>query len=65
VPEQFERHVADGDVHHGRDRVVVCETAAPLTTRQLAARLRTFAGLEPPRRQPGAGGSMREQRRQR
>lgn len=53
VPEQLERHVAEDDAHHGRDRVVAYESAAPLTTRQLAARLRTFAGVEPPRRRRG------------
>lgn len=53
VPEQFERHVAEDDAHHGRERVLVCESAAPLTTRQLAARLRTFAGVELPRRRLG------------
>jgi hypothetical protein len=57
VPEQLERHVVEGDAHHGRGRVVAYEAAAPLTTRQLAARLRTFAGVEPPRRTVGSGGS--------
>ena len=67
VPEQLERHVAEGDAHHGRDRVVVHETAAPLTERQLAARLRSFAGVEPPRRRGGTGepGVTRERRRPR
>jgi hypothetical protein len=55
VPEQLERHIAQGDAHHGRDRVVVCEAAATLTTRQLSARLRSFAGVEPPRRRCGPG----------
>ena len=55
VPEQLERHVTEGDARHGRERVVLCEAAAPLTTRQLAARLRTFAGVERPRRRCGPG----------
>jgi hypothetical protein len=54
VPEQLERHVAEDDAHHGRDRELVCEAAAHLTPRQLAARLRTFAGATTRRRTVGS-----------
>lgn len=54
VPEQLERHVAEGDAHHGRDREVVFEAAARRTPRQLAARLRAFAGVPTRRRTVGS-----------
>jgi hypothetical protein len=54
VHERLARQLSESDVHHGRVRGIGCETSAPLTDRQLIARLRRFAGIEPRRRSIGA-----------
>jgi hypothetical protein len=54
VHERLERHLSESDRHHGRHRDIACEASPPLTDRQLIARLRVFAGAEPPRRTVGA-----------
>jgi hypothetical protein len=54
VHERLERHVADSDAHHRRDREIASEASPPLTDRQLVARLRAFAGAETRRRTVGA-----------
>jgi len=54
VHERLARHLSESDRHHGRDRDIVCETSPPLTDRQLIARLRRFAGVEPRRYTVGA-----------
>jgi hypothetical protein len=54
VHERLRRQISKSDAHHGRHRRITCEAAAPLTERQLIARLRGFAGLETRRRTIGA-----------
>lgn len=54
VHERLARQVSDSDEHHGRRREIVCEASASLTDRQLGARLRRFAGVEPRRHTVGA-----------
>jgi hypothetical protein len=54
VHERLARHLSESDAHHGRDRDIVCETSAPMTDRQLIARSRRFAGIEPRRHTVGA-----------
>jgi hypothetical protein len=64
VHERLARHLAESDANHGRHRAITCEVSPRLTDRQLIARLRRFAGVEPRRRtvgayrwsQPSAGG---------
>jgi hypothetical protein len=54
VRERLERHLREGDEHHGRRRDLTCEASPPLTDRQLVARLRAVAGADPRRRTVGA-----------
>ena len=50
VHERLVRHLSAIDVRQGRHRGIACEASQPLTDRQLVARLRRFAGVEPRRR---------------
>ncbi len=52
--ERLERHIREGDEHHGRHRDITCEASPHLTDRQLVARLRHKAGADPRRRTVGA-----------
>ena len=54
VHERLKRHLSESDRRHGLHREIVCEASPPLTDRQLVARLRQFAGIEPRRRSVGA-----------
>jgi len=54
VHERLAQHLSESDARHGRDRDIVCEPSLPLTDRQLVARGRRFAGVEPRRRTVGA-----------
>jgi hypothetical protein len=54
VHERLARQLSQGDGHHGRHRDIRCEATPPLTDRQLIARLRAFAGVEPRRHTVGA-----------
>lgn len=54
VHERLARQLSESDEHHGRRRAITCETSPRLTDRQLVARLRRFAGVEPRRRSVGA-----------
>jgi hypothetical protein len=54
VHERLARHLSKSDGHHGRHRDIACEASPPMTDRQLMARLRRFAGVEPRRRSVGA-----------
>jgi len=49
VHERLARQLSEGDGCHGRHRDIACEASPPLTDRQLIARLRRFAGVEPRR----------------
>jgi hypothetical protein len=54
VHERLARQLSEGDERHGRIRDIACEASPPMTDRQLVARLRRFAGVEPRRRTVGA-----------
>jgi hypothetical protein len=54
VYERLGREVRERDQRHGRDRLLTCEAAPPVTDRQLIARLRHLAGSDAPRRTAGA-----------
>lgn len=54
VHERLMQHLTERDGHRGRQREMRCGTAPRLTDRQLIARLRRFAGVEPRRRSVGA-----------
>ncbi len=54
VHERLARHLSDSDGRHGRQREIACQKSQRLTDRQLQARLRRFAGVEPRRRSLGA-----------
>jgi hypothetical protein len=54
VHERLAHQVAESDKHRGHPRAIVCEASAPLSDRQLIARLRRFTGVEPRRRTVGA-----------
>lgn len=54
VHERLARHLAESDANHGRRRAIICEVSPRLTDRQLIARLRRFAGVEPRRQTVGA-----------
>jgi hypothetical protein len=54
VHEHLARWLAEGDEHRKGRREIVCEASPPATDRQLIARLRRFAGVEPRRRTVGA-----------
>jgi hypothetical protein len=54
VHERLARQLSESDGHHGRHRDISCQTSPPMTDRQLIARLRRFAGVEPRRRTVGA-----------
>jgi hypothetical protein len=54
VHERLARQLSESDARHGRHRDISCETSPVLTDRQLMARLRRFAGIEPRRRSVGA-----------
>jgi hypothetical protein len=54
VHERLKRHVSESDERHGRQRDIACEVSPRLTDRQLVARLRRLAGVEPRRRTVGA-----------
>lgn len=50
VREQLTRRLVESDRHHGRSRSVRGEASGRLTERQLVARVRILAGVEPRRR---------------
>jgi hypothetical protein len=54
VHERLARQLAEDEGRHGHMRHIACEASPPLTDRQLVARLRQFAGVEPRRRAVGA-----------
>lgn len=54
VHERLARHLSESDGHHQRHRRITCEACPELTNRQLIARLRRYAGVEPRRRTVGA-----------
>lgn len=54
VHERLGRHLSESDRRHGRHRDIACEASPPMTDRQLIARLRRFAGVEPRRQSVGA-----------
>lgn len=54
VHERLARQIAESDRGHGRVRDISCEASPPMTPRQLSARLRRFAGVEPRRRTVGS-----------
>jgi hypothetical protein len=54
VHERLARQIAESDGGHGRIRDIFCEASPPMTARQLRARLRRFAGVEPRRHTVGA-----------
>lgn len=54
VHERLARQLSEGDARHGQIRDIACEACPPMTDRQLVARLRRFAGVEPRRRTVGA-----------
>jgi hypothetical protein len=54
VRERLTRQLSERDGRHGAIRDIACEASPPLTDRQLIARLRRFAGVEPRRYTVGA-----------
>jgi hypothetical protein len=54
VHECLARQLSEDDGRHGRMRRIACEASPPMTDRQLMARLRRFAGIEPRRHTVGA-----------
>lgn len=50
VKDELARILRTADRHHGRERCVETSASAPLTDRQLVARLRELAGATPRRR---------------
>jgi hypothetical protein len=52
VREELARIVREDDLQHGRRRTVDTSASAPLTDRQLIARVRDRIGEPPPRRRP-------------
>ena len=54
VREHLEHLVGEADAHHRRERTIVCEASAPLSDRQLVARLRRLVGADPVRGTVGA-----------
>jgi hypothetical protein len=52
--ERLARRLSESDGQHGRHRDISCQASPPLTARQLIARLRAFAGVEPRRHTVGA-----------
>lgn len=53
VKDELARMLRVEDRHHGRERCVETSASAPLTDRQLVARLRELAGAPSPRRRVG------------
>jgi hypothetical protein len=54
VHERLAQRLAESDARHGTIRDIVCEASPSMTDRQLIARLRRFAGVEPRRCTVGA-----------
>ena len=54
VREHLEHLLREDDAHHRRERTIVSEASAPLTERQLVARLRRLVGAVPVRGTVGA-----------
>lgn len=54
VHERLARLLSESDARFGRQRDTVSDASLPMTDRQLIARLRRFAGVEPRRRTAGA-----------
>lgn len=54
VRHRLRRILVERDRHHARDRAIRCEASAPLTDRQLIARLHADEGVEPRRHTVGS-----------